>query len=242
MRFGRGGDDSETPSDDRLDHGTAQHPTHTAAIAVEGLTKRYGEVTAVDDLSFTVRAGAVTGFLGPNGAGKTTALKTIVGLARPTAGRILVNGAPSEQRAPDARALGVYIEPCGAHPGRTARDHLRSLAAIAGLPGGRVDEVPDNVFAVGSRINSTWGGSLTDMVRARRILEVVEAEELLQLAGSYRPNRHAQRRAAPKSTEPVGDPPPHLAEDEATVWHEFVRDAVPGVLTGYDRWAPIVTR
>ena len=61
--------------------------------------------------------------------------------------------------------------------------------------------------------------------------------ELLQLAGSYRPNWHAQRRAAPKSTEPVGDPPPHLAEDEAAVWHEFVRDAVPGVLTGYDRWA-----
>ena len=116
-------------------------PTQTAAIAVEGLTKRYGEVTAVDDLSFTVRAGAVTGFIGPNGAGKTTALKTIVGLARPTAGRILVNGVPSVRRAPDARVLGVHIEPCGAHPGRSARDHLRSLAALAGLPRGRVDEV-----------------------------------------------------------------------------------------------------
>ncbi len=116
-------------------------PTQTAAIAVEGLTKRYGEVTAVDDLSFTVRAGAVTGFLGPNGAGKTTALKSIVGLARPAVGRILIDGVPTEQRAPDARALGAYIEPCGAHPGRSARDHLRSLAAIAGLPGGRVDEV-----------------------------------------------------------------------------------------------------
>ena len=116
-------------------------PHQTAAIAVEGLTKRYGELTAVDDLSFTVRAGAVTGFLGPNGAGKTTALKTIVGLARPTAGRILIDGVPSERRAPDARELGVYIEPCGAHPGRSARDHLRSLAAIAGLPGARVDEV-----------------------------------------------------------------------------------------------------
>ncbi len=116
-------------------------PTQTAAIAVEGLTKRYGALTAVDDLSFTVRAGAVTGFLGPNGAGKTTALKTIVGLARPTAGRIVINGVCGEQRSPDARELGVYIEPCGAHPGRTARDHLRSLAAIAGLPGRRVDEV-----------------------------------------------------------------------------------------------------
>ena len=116
-------------------------PTQTAAIAVEGLTKRYGALTVVDDLSFTVRAGAVTGFLGPNGAGKTTALKTIVGLARPTAGQIVINGVCGEQRSPDARELGVYIEPCGAHPGRTARDHLRSLAAIAGLPGRRVDEV-----------------------------------------------------------------------------------------------------
>jgi ABC-2 type transport system ATP-binding protein len=109
------------------------------AIAVDGLTKRYGDVTAVADLSFTVRRGAVTGFLGPNGAGKTTALKTIVGLARPTAGDVLVDGAAPV--SPDARVLGVYIEPCGAHPGRSARDHLRSLAALAGLPAGRVDEV-----------------------------------------------------------------------------------------------------
>jgi ABC-2 type transport system ATP-binding protein len=111
------------------------------AIAVEGLTKRYGDVTAVDDLSFTVRQGAVTGFLGPNGAGKTTALKAIVGLARPTAGRALINGAPIDSMAPDARLLGVYIESCGAHPGRSARDHLRSLVALARLVPGRVDEV-----------------------------------------------------------------------------------------------------
>jgi ABC-2 type transport system ATP-binding protein len=116
--------------------------THTSpAIAVEGVTKRYGDVTAVDDLSFTVRQGAVTGFLGPNGAGKTTALKVIVGLARPTAGRALIRGAPIDSIAPEARLLGVYIESCGAHPGRSARDHLRSLAALAGLVPGRVDEV-----------------------------------------------------------------------------------------------------
>jgi ABC-2 type transport system ATP-binding protein len=112
-----------------------------AAIAVEGLTKRFGEVTAVEDLSFTVRPGAVTGFLGPNGAGKTTALTAIVGLSRPTAGRALINGTPIEALAPDSRMLGVYIEPSGAHPGRSARDHLRSLAALAGLPRGRVDEM-----------------------------------------------------------------------------------------------------
>jgi ABC-2 type transport system ATP-binding protein len=112
-----------------------------AAIVVEGLTKRYGDVTAVDDLSFTVRRGAVTGFLGPNGAGKTTALKAIVGIARPSAGRTLINGEPIDSTAPDARELGVYIEPCGAHPGRSARDHLRSLVALAGLRRGRVDEL-----------------------------------------------------------------------------------------------------
>jgi ABC-2 type transport system ATP-binding protein len=120
---------------------TTDMPPAPAAIVVEGLTKRYGEVTAVDDLSFTVRRGAVTGFLGPNGAGKTTVLKAIVGIARPTAGGALINGTPIDSMASDARTLGVYIEPCGAHPGRSGRDHLRSLAALAGLPRGRVDEL-----------------------------------------------------------------------------------------------------
>lgn len=112
-----------------------------AAIAVEGLTKRYGDVTAVDDLSFTVRRGAVTGFLGPNGAGKTTALTAIVGLTRPTAGRTLIDGVPIDAFAPDARSLGAYIEPCGAHPGRSARNHVRSLATLARLSPDRADEV-----------------------------------------------------------------------------------------------------
>ena len=120
---------------------TTPTPQAPAAIAVEGLTKRYGNMTAVDDLSFTVRPGAVTGFLGPNGAGKTTALTAIVGLSRPTAGRALINGMPIDAVTPDARTLGVYIESSGAHPGRSARDHLRSLAALAGLPRTRVDEV-----------------------------------------------------------------------------------------------------
>jgi ABC-2 type transport system ATP-binding protein len=111
------------------------------AIVVEGLTKRYGRVQAVSDLSFVVRPGAVTGFLGPNGAGKTTALKLIVGLARPTAGRALINGAPVTSSLPGPGMLGAYIEPCGAHPGRSARSHLRSLAAVAGLSRSRVDDV-----------------------------------------------------------------------------------------------------
>jgi ABC-2 type transport system ATP-binding protein len=113
----------------------------TRPIVVEGLTKRFGTVQAVDDLSFAVRRGAVTGFLGPNGAGKTTALKLIVGLARPTAGRVLISGVPVGSASTDAHLLGAYIEPCGAHPGRSGRNHLRSLAALAALPPSRVDEV-----------------------------------------------------------------------------------------------------
>ncbi|MFJ6569317.1 ATP-binding cassette domain-containing protein [Streptomyces sp. NPDC091292] len=111
------------------------------AIRVEGLTKSYGRRAAVADLSFTVGSGRVTGFFGPNGAGKTTALKAVVGLSRPTAGQTFVQGTPVTAIKPDARLLGVHIEPCGAHPGRTGRAHLRSLAALAGLPRRRVGEV-----------------------------------------------------------------------------------------------------
>jgi ABC-2 type transport system ATP-binding protein len=134
-------DDGDTRAADHGLMASAQTRPERAAIAVENVTKRYGDVTAVDDLSFTVRPGTVTGFLGPNGAGKTTALKVIVGLARPSAGRALIDGTPTIAGAPDARTVGVHIEPCGAHPGRSARDHLRSLAAMAGLPRSRVDEV-----------------------------------------------------------------------------------------------------
>ncbi|MFD5222225.1 ABC transporter ATP-binding protein [Streptomyces tendae] len=125
------------------------------AIRVEGLTKRYGRRTAVDDLSFAIGTGRVTGFFGPNGAGKTTALKAVVGLARPSAGRAFVRGTPVTALRPDARLLGVHIEPCGAHPGRTGRAHLRSLAALAGLPRRRVGEVLELVGleeAAGGRV------------------------------------------------------------------------------------------
>jgi ABC-2 type transport system ATP-binding protein len=114
-------------------------------LVADGLTKRYGRVAAVDGLSFTVRAGAVTGFFGPNGAGKTTALKLLVGIARPTAGTALLDGEQVRTTVSDPTRVGVHIEPCGAHPGRTARAHLRSLATMAGLPRERVAEVLDTV-------------------------------------------------------------------------------------------------
>ena len=111
------------------------------AILVEGLTKRYGAVTAVEDLSFAVRTGAVTGFLGPNGAGKTTTLRMVLGLARPTAGHATILGQAFDQLPDPARSVGANLEICGMHPGRSGRNHLRALAAFAGLPASRVDEV-----------------------------------------------------------------------------------------------------
>src|ERR671911_232980 len=140
-KFDLRADDGESGAADDVPMKPIDTSPAPPAIVVQGLTKRYGELTAVDDLSFSVRRGTVTGFLGPNGAGKTTALKTIVGIARPTAGRALINGAPIEAAHADARVLGVYIEPTGAHPGRSARNHLRSLAAMVDIPSARVEEV-----------------------------------------------------------------------------------------------------
>jgi len=112
-----------------------------AAIEAVGLTKRYKSVTAVDDLSFRVREGAVTGFLGPNGAGKTTTLRMVLGLARPSEGTATIQGRRYVELDEPARAVGANLEVAGAHPGRSGRNHLRALAAMAGLPASRVDEV-----------------------------------------------------------------------------------------------------
>ena len=112
-----------------------------AAIEAVGLTKRYKSVTAVDDLSFRVREGAVTGFLGPNGAGKTTTLRMVLGLARPSEGTATIQGRRYVELDEPARAVGANLEVAGAHPGRSGRNHLRALAAMAGLPPSRVDEV-----------------------------------------------------------------------------------------------------
>src|SRR3954454_23790983 len=115
------------------------------AIVATGLTKRYGDVTAVEDLSFEVRSGAVTGFLGPNGAGKTTTLRMVLGLARPTAGSSTILGRPFTELPAPAHSVGANLEICGMHPGRSGRNHLRALATFAGLPASRVDEVLDLV-------------------------------------------------------------------------------------------------
>jgi ABC-2 type transport system ATP-binding protein len=116
-----------------------------AAIEARGLTKRYGALTVVDDVSFTVRPGAVTGFLGPNGAGKTTTLRMVLGLARPTAGSATIGGRALHEAEAPAHLVGANLEVCGAHPGRSGRQHLRALAAMARLPDSRVQEVLDLV-------------------------------------------------------------------------------------------------
>jgi len=112
-----------------------------SAITVRGLTKRFGGVLAVDDLSFDVQPGTLTGFVGPNGAGKTTTLRSILGLVHPTAGTALVNGVPYARLDRPARHVGAVLEASGFHPGRTARDHLRVLAGPTGVAAGRVDQV-----------------------------------------------------------------------------------------------------
>jgi ABC-2 type transport system ATP-binding protein len=111
------------------------------ALSVEGVTKRFGDLTAVHDLSFEVQAGTITGFLGPNGAGKTTTLRIVLGLVHPTSGQALVHGVPYAQLRRPAFTVGAVLEATGFHPGRTARDHLRILARPSGIPGSRVDTV-----------------------------------------------------------------------------------------------------
>jgi len=110
-------------------------------IEARGLTKRYGPKTAVDGISFTVRPGTVTGFLGPNGAGKSTTMRMIMGLDRPTAGTVTVNGRPYAQHRSPLTEVGALLDAKAVHTGRSAYNHLRAMAATHGIPTKRVDEV-----------------------------------------------------------------------------------------------------
>jgi ABC-2 type transport system ATP-binding protein len=105
------------------------------------LTKRYGDLVAVDGLSFMLMPGTITGFLGPNGAGKTTTLRILLGLASATAGEVLVFDQPYAELSQPASRVGAVLEATDFHPGRTGRDHLRTLGWAAALPDSRVDEV-----------------------------------------------------------------------------------------------------
>ncbi len=126
-----------------------------AAIEIGGLTKRFGAVEAVRDLSFTVHDGRVTGFLGPNGAGKSTTLRMLLGLVRPDAGAATFGGRRYEELDAPSRQVGVVLEDASMHPGRSGRDHLRVLARLGRHPAARVEEVLDAVeltAAAGRRV------------------------------------------------------------------------------------------
>ncbi len=129
-------------------------------IEVNQLTKRYGGVTAVNGLTFTVRPGHVTGFLGPNGAGKSTTMRMILGLNRPTSGSATVDGQPFARRRHGLRHVGALLDAGDAHPGRSAAAHLWALARSNGLPRRRVAEVLREVGLEGVARRRVGGFSL----------------------------------------------------------------------------------
>ncbi len=115
--------------------------TPGARIEISHLTKRFGAFTAVDDLSFVVEPGRITGFLGPNGAGKTTTLRMALGLVRPTAGSVTIDGRAYHDLGDPLGTVGAALEATSFHPGRSGRDHLRMMAAASGVADARVDEL-----------------------------------------------------------------------------------------------------
>ena len=115
--------------------------TIAQTLTIDHLSKRFGKVHAVRDLSFTVEPGRVTGFLGPNGSGKTTTLRCLLGLVRPSDGTASIGGQPYRDLDHPGRVVGAALEASGFHPGRTARGHLRVIADALDLPKTRVDEV-----------------------------------------------------------------------------------------------------
>lgn len=110
-------------------------------IEVVGLSKHYGRVRAVEDLSFTVKPGIITGFLGPNGAGKSTTMRCIVGLDNPTTGHTTIDGEPYRALKRPLTRVGTLLDAKATHPNRTAANHLKWVAQANGLPNSRVDEV-----------------------------------------------------------------------------------------------------
>src|SRR6266851_839594 len=120
-------------------------PLLEPVVRVSSLTKRYGEFAVVEDVTFSLDPGTITGFLGPNGAGKTTTLRLLLGLAEPTAGEARVFGCRYRELDAPARRVGAVLESSDFDPGRSGRNHLRALALAAEIPRGRVEEVLEQV-------------------------------------------------------------------------------------------------
>jgi len=130
--------------------GPGEPPPREAVVRCRALTKRYGALTVVDNVTFSLEPGTVTGVLGPNGAGKTTTLRLLLGLAEPTAGEALVFGRRYRELDQPARQVGAVLESTDFHPGRNGRDHLGALVLAAGFPLARVEEVLEQVELTGA--------------------------------------------------------------------------------------------
>jgi ABC-2 type transport system ATP-binding protein len=120
---------------------TPQHVPRTSRIALHGLTKRFDDVLAVEDVSFAIEPGTITGFLGPNGAGKTTTLRMLLGLVTPTSGTATIDDHPYRDLPHPRMTVGAVLESSNPYPGRTARQHLRIEALAAEASSSRIDEV-----------------------------------------------------------------------------------------------------
>jgi ABC-2 type transport system ATP-binding protein len=153
----------------------------TVVVQAESLSKRFGKVLAVDGLSFALEAGTITGFLGPNGAGKTTTLRMLLGLAAPTSGRALVFDKLYSDIDQPALRVGAVLEATDFHPGRSGRDHLRTLSRAADLPDSRVDEVLRLVELQGAAHRRVKGYSLGMRQRLGLAAALLGEPELLIL-------------------------------------------------------------
>jgi ABC-2 type transport system ATP-binding protein len=150
-------------------------------VVAESLTKRFGKITAVEDLSFSLEPGTITGFLGPNGAGKTTTLRMLLGLAAPTSGRAVVFDRPYAQLDGPAHRVGAVLEATDFHPGRSGRNHLLTLSRAAGLPDSRVDEAMRVVELQGAAKRRVKGYSLGMRQRLGLAAALLGEPELLIL-------------------------------------------------------------
>jgi ABC-2 type transport system ATP-binding protein len=217
----------------------AQAADDATVVTARSLTKRFGDVVAVDDLTFSLGRGTVTGFLGPNGAGKTTTLRLLLGLAEPTAGEALVFGRRYRDLDQPARRVGAVLESTDFHPGRTGRDHMRALALAAEIPPGRVEEVLELVelgTAAGRRVKTySLGmrqrlGLATALLGDPQMLILDEPANGLDPAGVRWLRRFLRRFAERGRTVLVSS---HmLAEAAQTVDHFVIIDHGRRVATG----------
>ena len=169
-------------------------------IEAHELIKRYGDTTAVHSLSFTIAPGTVTGFLGPKGAGKSTTMRMIMGLDRPTSGTVTVNGKPYRQRRAPLRQVGALLEASAVHPARSARSHLRSMAATHDIKASRVSEVIEMTGQLAAALAAD-GAAVTSPEAGTR--EVSRDHRGARRRGRLQ-KRAAAARAVPAPRQPRG--------------------------------------